>query len=177
MGAEKPTDGHGAVIRTPVSFGDVTIEFSFRILDGRGFNLVINDQACKTVHAGHICRVAVSSRNLRIGDDKEGVMRKDIFEMRRDPKRKEAAEKLLVGRSRNLPVSLEKGIWYKMRVSIIGPRMHVSLNGKSLGQLTSPGISHPTKTDFGFTVRGKQIEFDDVKAWKMATPTNQSALP
>jgi hypothetical protein len=166
VGTEKPEDGHGAVIQSPVAFSDAIIEFSFRIVDGRSFNFVVNDKACKTVHAGHICRVAVSMKGFRLGDDKEGVMRNDIFAMRRDPKRKKEADALLVGRSKNLPFKLKANQWYKMRVTMIGEDMRLSVDGRELGVLSSPGIGHPTKSEFGFTVKGKQVEFDKVRVWK-----------
>ena len=166
VGTENPEDGHGAVIQAPVAFSNAIIEFSFRIVDGRAFNFVVNDKACKTVHAGHICRVAVSMKGFRLGDDKEGVMRKDIFAMRRNPKRKKEAEALLVGRSKNLPFKLKANQWYRMRVSMIGDEMRLRLDGRELGVLRSPGIGHPTKSDFGFTVKGKQVEFDEVRLWE-----------
>ncbi len=166
VGTQKPEDGHGAVIQAPVAFSDAIVEFSFRIVDGRAFNFVVNDKACKTVHAGHICRVAVSMKGFRLGDDKEGVMRNDIFAMRRDPKRKKEADALLVGRSKNLPFKLKANQWYKMRVSMIGEEMRLSVDGRELGVLRSPGIGHPTKSDFGFTAKGKQVEFDEVRVWK-----------
>ena len=166
VGTEKPEDGHGAVIQTPLAFQDAIIEFSFRIVDGRAFNFVVNDKACKTVHAGHICRVAVSMKGFRLGDDKEGVMRNDIFAMRRDPARKKDADALLVGRSQNIPFKLKANQWYRLRVTMIGEEMRLTVDGKELGSLRSPGIGHPTKSDFGFTVKGKQVEFDKVRVWK-----------
>ena len=166
VGTEKPEDGHGAVIQAPVAFKDAIIEFSFRIVDGRSFNFVVNDKACKTVHAGHICRVSVSMKGFRLGDDKEGVMRSDIFAMRRDPKRKKEADALLVGRSKNIPFKLKANQWYGMRVSMVGEEMRLSVDGRELGFLNSPGIGHPTKSDFGFTVKGQQVEFDKVRVWK-----------
>ncbi len=166
VGTQKPEDGHGAVVQAPVAFQDAIIEFSFRIVDGRAFNFVVNDKACKTVHAGHICRVAVSMKGFRLGDDKEGVMRNDIFAMRRDPKRRKEADALLVGRSKNIPFKLKANQWYRLRVTMIGEEMRLTVDGKELGLLRSPGIAHPTKSDFGFTVKGKQVEFDEVRVWK-----------
>ena len=166
VGTEKPEDGHGAVIQAPLAFSDAVIEFSFRIVDGRSFNFVVNDKACKSVHAGHICRVAVSMKGFRLGDDKEGVMRNDIFAMRRDPKRKKEANALLVGRSQNIPFKLKANQWYRMKVSMLAEEMRLTVDGKGIGLLRSPGIGHPTKSDFGFTVKGKQVEFDKVRVWK-----------
>ncbi len=167
VGTEKPEDGHGAVIQAPLAFSDAIIEFSFRIVDGRAFNFVVNDKACKTVHAGHICRVAVSMKGFRLGDDKEGVMRNDVFAMRRDPERKKEADALLVGRSQNIPFKLKANQWYRMKVSMLGEVMRLTVDGRELGLLRSPGIGHPTKSDFGFTIKGKQVEFDKVRVWKV----------
>jgi hypothetical protein len=102
---------------------------------------------------------------FRLGDDKEGVMRNDIFAMRRDPQRKKEADALLVGRSISIPFKLKANQWYRMRVSVVGEEMQLSLNGQPVGRLKSPGIGHKTKTDFGFTVKGTRIEFDSVRAW------------
>jgi hypothetical protein len=166
VGTEKPEDGHGAVIQAPLAFSDAIIEFSFRIVEGRAFNFVVNDKACKSVHAGHICRVAVSMKGFRLGDDKEGVMRNDIFAMRRDPKRKKEANALLVGRSQNIPFKLKANQWYRMKVVMLGEEMRLTVDGKEIGLLRSAGIGHPTKSDFGFTVKGKQVEFDKVRVSK-----------
>ena len=93
-------------------------------------------------------------------------MRNDIFAMRRNPKRKKEADALLAGRSKNLPFKLKAKQWYKMRVTMIGEEMRLSVDGRELGVLRSPGIGHPTKSEFGFTVKGKQVEFDKVRVWK-----------
>ena len=93
-------------------------------------------------------------------------MRNDIFEMRRDPKLKEAASKLLQGRGFNAKVNLEFNRWYDMTIEVAGDRMRVSLDGEAIGYLKSPGLAHPTKESVHFTVSGKETHFDDVKIWK-----------
>ncbi|MCA9060886.1 MAG: hypothetical protein KDA85_20380, partial [Planctomycetaceae bacterium] len=79
---------HGAVGRVYRDFRDVVAEFRFRLAGSTVFNVVFDDRNCRKSHAGHICRVAFSPKAIRLGDDREGVMRNDIFEMRRDPARK-----------------------------------------------------------------------------------------
>lgn len=159
-------DDHGAVIRAAAPFKDAVIEFSFRLEGSNTFNAVADDRAHKGSHAGHIFRVAVAPKQIRLGDDKEGVMRNDIFEMRKDPQRKAEAEKLLAGRSEAVAVSLEQGRWYRMAIEIVGDQMRVSLDGKGIGYLKSPGIAHATKAEFGFTVNGKETHFDDFRIWE-----------
>jgi len=156
---------HGAVSRVKVGFKDAIIECRFRFEGATSFNVVFDDKAHKGSHAGHICRVAVAPRQIRLGDDKEGVMRNDIFEMRKDPKRKVEADKLLVGRSQAVPVKLEQRRWYRLSIEIVGEQMRVSLDDKPIGYLQSPGIGHETKAEFGFTVSGKDAHFDDVRVF------------
>jgi len=156
---------HGAVGSIKAAFKDGVIEFKFRLEGSPGFNAVCDDKAYKGSHAGHICRVAVTPKQIRLGDDKEGVMRNDIFEMRRDPKRKAAADKLLAGRGATVAVRIEPRRWYAMRIEIVGDEMRVSLDDKAIGYLKSPGLAHPTKSDFHFTVSGKDTLFDDVRVW------------
>jgi hypothetical protein len=155
-------DDHGAVGSVKTPFKDGIIEFKFRFEGATGINAVCDDKGFKGSHAGHICRVAIAPKQIRLGDDKEGVMRNDIFEMRKDPARKAEADKLLVGRGAAVPAKIEPQRWYTMRIQIAGDEMRVALDGKPIGELKSPGLAHATKTDFHFTVSGKDALFDDV---------------
>jgi hypothetical protein len=158
-------DDHGAVGSVHVAFQDAIVAFKFRFEGADNINAVCDDKAYKGSHAGHICRVAISPRQIRLGDDKEGVMRNDIFEMRRDPKRKAEGEKLLAGRGQTFPVKLEPHKWYHMEIEIVGDTMRASLDDHAIGSLKSPGLAHPTKSDFHFTVGGKDALFSEVKIW------------
>jgi hypothetical protein len=158
-------EDHGAVggFKTPEQ--DVVLAFRFRLEGSRGFNAVWDDKAFKGSHAGHICRVVVAPTQIRLGDDKEGVMRNDIFELRKDAGRKAEADKLLAGRGASFPARIEQDRWYQMRIEIVGDELSVALDGKAVGRLKSSGIGHPTKSDFHFTVTGKGALFDDVRLW------------
>jgi hypothetical protein len=164
VGSQTRAD-HGSVGSMKTAFKDGIIEFKFRLEGSTGFNAVCDDKAFKGSHAGHICRVAVASKVIRLGDDKEGAMRNDIFEMRRDPKRKAAGDKLLAGRSATAPVQIEQQRWYRLCIEIAGDTMRVSLDDKPIGYLKSPGLAHPTKNDFHFTVNGKDAHFDEVRIY------------
>lgn len=157
---------HGSVGRVYLPMKNVVMSFRFKLAGSPRFNLVFDDKNHKGSHAGHICRVAVAQKQIRLGDDKEGVMRNDIFEMRRDPQRKEAADELLKGRGSSSKADVESGRWYTMEIEIVDDQMRVSLDGKAVGYLKSPGIAHPTKESVHFTVSGKETQFDDVKIWK-----------
>jgi len=158
-------DDHGAVGRVYRPMKDVVVEFRFQLDGSTGFNAVFDDQKFKGSHAGHICRVSFAPKQIRLGDDKEGVMRNDIFEMRKNPARKAEADKLLEGRGSFGPVAIEPKKWYQVAIEIVGNQMRVCLDGKPVGYLKSPGIAHETKTSFHFTVSGQGVLFDDVRIW------------
>ncbi len=164
--ATQERDDHGAVGRAYLPMKDVIVSFRFKLEGSPGFNLVFDDKNHKGSHAGHICRVAVTKNQIRLGDDKEGVMRNDIFEMRKDPDTKARAEKMLEGRSAKVKAAIESGKWYTMTVELKGDEMRASVDGTPLIYLKSPGIAHPTKESLHFTVNGRGVHFDDVKVWK-----------
>jgi len=157
---------HGAVGRVHRPMKDVLVEFKFRLEGSTTFNAVFDDRKCKSSHAGHICRVAFTPKVIRLGDDKEGIMRNDIFAMRRDPAHKAEAERLLKGRSSSARATLEQKKWHLVTIEIVGDQMRVSLDGQAIGYLRSSGIAHDTKSSFHFTVNGPGIHFDDVRIWK-----------
>jgi hypothetical protein len=158
-------DDHGAVGRVYRPMRDVVVEFKFQLDGSTGFNAVFDDQKFKGSHAGHICRVAFTPKQLRLGDDKEGVMRNDIYAMRKEPARKAEADKLLIGRGSSAPIVIEQKKWHHVTIEISGDQMRVSLDGKAAGYLKSPGIAHETKSSFHFTVNGKGVLFDDIRIW------------
>lgn len=157
---------HGAVGRVYRPMKDVVVEFKFQLVGSPGFNAVFDDQKFKGSHAGHICRVAFAPTQLRIGDDKEGVMRNDIYEMRKDPAHKKDADKLLEGRGSAASLKLEQQKWYQVCIELKGDELRVSVDGKPVGYLKSSGIAHETKSSFHFTVNGKGALFDDVRIWQ-----------
>lgn len=165
-------DDHGAVGRTYLPMKDVIVEFRFRLEGTRTFNVVFDDQQYKGSHAGHIARVAFAPTQIRLGDDKEGIMKNEIFKMRRDPDKKADAEKLLEGRGSIVTMPIEQERWYSVRIELIGDEMRLSLDGKPVGYLRSPGLAHETKTSFHFTVTGNRALFDDVRIWEAVAVAN-----
>ena len=158
-------DDHGAVGRVYRPMKDVIVEFKFKLDGSTGFNAVFDDKMYKGSHAGHICRVAFAPTQIRLGDDKEGVMRNDIFEMRRDPARKAEADKLLVGRGSSSKFVLKQDVWHQVSIEIVSDQMRVTVDDTPVGYLRSSGIAHDTKSSFHFTVTGPGVLFDDVRIW------------
>lgn len=161
--AKQGRDDHGAVGRVLVPMKDVVVDFRFRFDGSKSFNAVFDDKGYKGSHAGHICRVAFTPKQVRLGDDKEGVMRNDIYEMRKDKARRAEADAKITGRATSAAVKLEEDAWHDARVEIVGDLMKVAVDGKPVAELRSPGIAHETKTSFHFTVNGPGMRFDDVR--------------
>ncbi len=156
-------DDHGAVSRVYRPMKDVVVTFRFKLDGSTGFNAVFDDKNFKGSHAGHICRVAFAPTQIRLGDDKEGIMRNDLFAMRGDPTKKEELQKLTADRGAAFAQKVTPSEWHEAAIVILGDRMQVSYDGKVVGDLQSPGIAHETKASFHFTVNGPGVLFDDVK--------------
>jgi hypothetical protein len=109
--------------------------------------------------------VAFAPKQIRIGDDKEGVMRNDIFEMRKDATKKAEADKLLVGRGSALNRVVEPKQWHTVVIELKGDQLRMTMDGEPAGELKSPGIAHETKTSLHFTVNDPGVLFDDVRIW------------
>ena len=93
-------------------------------------------------------------------------MRNDIYEMRKDPAKKAAADQLLVGRGAVANIAISPKEWHRVSITVLGDTMRATLDGHPALELKSPGIAHETKTSFHFTVNGPGVLFDDVRIWR-----------
>lgn len=167
VAAQQPGTDHGAVGQKFIDFGDVSLQFSFKFEGSPRFNVVIDDQNYKGSHAGHICRLQITPQAITLRDDKTGAMKNSVFELRKSPQGREETKKLIEETSVTVPAGLEPGTWHTIILDIVGETMTVRLDGEEIATLVSPGIAHPTKTDFGFTVTERAVHFDNIKAWKV----------
>lgn len=165
VGAQRDPAKHPPVCRTPLEFRNAVIDFRFQFHGTSRFNVVFNDRNWSQSHAGHICRAGLSPRLLTLGDDCEGVMKLGIFEKWQDPQTRPQIEPLVRDQSAKLAMQLEPEHWYRMTLEIVGDEMIASLDGKPLLHLKSAGLAHTPKTDWGFTVQGREVHFDDVSVW------------
>jgi len=152
---------HGLEIPTKDSVVEVKIKFEGATM----IDVEYDDRKYTGCHYGHICRAQVRLDSVQMVDEKEGSMRNDIYEMKKDPARKDEVAKLLVGRSARFPVKLEASKWYTFTVETVGDEMRASIDGKPVGYLKSPGIAHATKSKIELGVAGKDGFYDDIKVW------------
>jgi hypothetical protein len=152
---------HGLDIPTKDSVVEVRIKFDGATM----IDVEFDDRKYTGAHYGHICRAQVRLTGVTLIDERDGNMRNDIYEMKKDPAKKAEVAKLLAGRQATFPAKLEAGKWYTLVVETVGDEMRVTIDGKSAGYLKSSGIAHPTKSKIEFGVAGKDGLLDDVKVW------------
>jgi hypothetical protein len=156
---------HAAVHGLDIASKDSVVEVRIRFEGASMIDVEFDDRKFTGSHYGHICRAQVRLNGVTLIDERDGGMRNDIYEMRKDPARKAEVAKLLVGRSVTYPAKLERGKWYTLVVESVGDEMRVTLDGKPAGYLKSSGIAHPTKSKIELGVAGRDGFFDDIKVW------------
>jgi hypothetical protein len=152
---------HGLEIPTRNSVVEVKIRFEGATM----IDVEFDDRKYTGSHYGHICRAQVRLNGVTLIDERDGGMRNDIYEMKKDPTKKAEVAKLVAGRSVTYPTKLESGKWYTLAVETVGEEMRVTIDGKPAGYLKSSGIGHATKSKIELGVAGKDGLFDDIKVW------------
>lgn len=161
---------HAAVHGLEIPTRDSIIEVRIRFEGASMIDVEFDDRKYLGSHYGHICRVQVRRTGITLIDERDGNMRNDIYEMKKDPLRKSEVGKLLAGRSITYPTKLEANRWYTLVVETVGDEMRVSLDGRPAGFLKSSGIAHATKSKIELGVAGKNGLFDEIRVWN-AKPT------
>ncbi|WP_165073034.1 hypothetical protein [Paludisphaera rhizosphaerae] len=161
---------HAAVHGLSVPTKDSIVEVKIRFDGATMIDVEFDDREYKGSHYGHICRAVARLNGITLIDERDGGMRNDVYEMRKDPARKAEAAKLVAGKSVTFPAKFETGKWYTMVVETVGDEMRVTIDGKPSGYLKSSGIGHATKSKIELGVAGKDGCFDDIKVWNAAKP-------
>src|SRR4051812_37022957 len=156
---------HAAVHGLEIPTKDSVVEVKIKFDGATTIDVEFDDRKYTGAHYGHICRAQVRLNGVTIIDERDGNMKNDIYEMKKDPAKKAEVAKLLVGRSATFPAKLEQGKWYTLVVETVGDEMRVTIDGKPAGYLKSSGIGHTTKSKIELGVAGKDGYFDDIKVW------------
>lgn len=156
---------HAAVHGLEVPTANSIVEVKIRFEGATMIDVEFDDRKFTGAHYGHICRAQVRLDGVTIIDERDGGMRNDIYEMKKDPARKAEVARLLAGRRVTYPARLEPGKWYTLVVETAGDEMRVSLDGKPVAYHKSSGIAHATKSKIELGVAGKVGLFDDIKVW------------
>jgi hypothetical protein len=174
MGITAETSDHPAVdhiIIAPERDLEVSVKFQYASDKAQSFNLWFDDKGYKESHAGHICNVNVSPKNVTIADAKTGTFRNDINERKKSPGGLTAEDKeFLKKMSVNLPVKLSLQDWHTLVVRTKEDDLEVTIDGKAVGFFKSPGISHETKTLVSLTTNRIDVNYDDFSIKAAAKP-------
>ncbi len=166
-GKKPAVKAHAAVHGLDIPTKDSVVEVKIKFDGATMIDVEFDDRKYTGAHYGHICRAQVRLTGVTIIDERDGNMKNDIYEMKKDPEKKAEVAKLLAGRSATFPfqTKLETGKWYTLVVETVGDQMRVTLDGKPAGYLKSSGIAHETKSKIELGVAGKDGCFDDIKVW------------
>ena len=161
-----PVADHAVSVRHPLEFANGAIEARIRLGAGDDFTLNFADMELPTVHAGHLSLTRWTLKDVTMTDAKTGIFDLALRERRLKGQKSPELEALLAEKTRTFPCALTPGQWHTVLVVFQGDEMRVSLDGKPVAYLQSPGIAHETKSSFHFTVNGPGVLFDDVRIWK-----------
>jgi hypothetical protein len=156
---------HAAVHGLEIPTKDSVVEVKIRFEGASMIDVEFDDRKFTGAHYGHICRAQVRLTGVTLIDEKDGGMRSDIYELKKDPSKKAEVAKMVAGRSVTYPAKLEAGKWYTLVVETVGDEMRVTIDGQPAGYLKSSGIAHASKSKIEIGVAGKDGLFDDIKVW------------
>jgi hypothetical protein len=160
VGEEEKDGGHAAVHSVTIDpTRDIEFALSFRLAGAKNFSVTFNDSKYKGSHAGHIARVQVTAKSIMLRDEKTGIFKNEIYEMKEKDK---ATSDMLKTKIANFPVQLSENTWYKLVVRCENDTMIVIIDDKEIGRFASEGIAHETKNKPALVVSGIATHFDNV---------------
>jgi hypothetical protein len=140
---------------------DLEVRFSFQFHGSPSFSVMFRDLSHQGSHAGHICHVAVSPKQLSLYDGKTGIFRKDIRDTRKAGKKLDAAtQAMLEKKISRTSLKLDPKAWHDLVIRIEGDVLTATIDGKITGRLKSEGIAHPTKSNMNITTVKREVHYD-----------------
>lgn len=156
---------HAAVYGLELPTKDSIVECKIRFEGATMIDVEFDDRKYTGSHYGHLARAQVRLDKVTIMDEREGSQNEAIKALRIDPAKKAEVAKLMAGKSATFPAKLEPGKTYTFTVETVGDEMRVSIDGKVVAYLKSPGIGHATKSKIELGVAGQSGWFEDIKVW------------
>ncbi len=159
---------HAAVDGLELPTKDSVVEVKMRFEGCTMMDVEFDDRKYTGSHYGHLCRAQIRPDKVTVMDEREGRQNQAIKAMREDPAKTAEVTKLMEGKNATFPVSLQPDQIYTVVVETVGGEMRVSIDGKPVACLKSPGIGHATKSKIELGVAGQSGWFDDIKIWNAA---------
>ncbi len=157
---------HAAVYGLEIPTKDSVVECRIRFDGASLMDVEFDDRKFTGSHYGHLCRAQIRLDRVTLIDERDGSQSNALIELRKDAvKNKAEISKLLAAHSASFPATFEAGKWYNLVVETVGDEMRVTMDGRPVGYLKSPGIGHATKSKIELGVGGHDGWFDDIKVW------------
>jgi hypothetical protein len=158
---------HAVDVGHAFAFVDGTATMRFKFHEAKD-TLMLNfaDLSYKEVHAGHICAATFGTKRVNLQDMKTGNMLLKYYDARKAGTLSKEDEALIKTKQKSFPFEISVNEWHALSVTIAGDTMTASVDGKTVGSFSSPGIAHETKQVLRLLV-SNQVTIDDVKYYKM----------
>lgn len=167
---------HAAVARTKVQFQNAVITCKFQLSENQKFGVNINDPNCKSVHAGHLCRVEISTKSVVIHDQKTGNMANEYRKLKDSGMSKADLAKRIKGKSKTTQSVTEASQWHDLKILLEGEKIVVQIDDKVVSQFSSSGIGHPTKENIAFSVP-RMVDIKDLAVYRIAPAQSGTEQP
>lgn len=158
---------HAVDVGHDFAFTDGTATMRFKFHDAKDtLNLNFADLSHKEVHAGHICQTVFGTSKTTLVDYKTGGMLLKYYDARKAKTLSKEDEEMLKTKQKSVPHDISINEWHSLKVTIVGDTMTASVDGKTIGSFSSPGIAHESKQVLRLLVSNK-VTLDDVKYYKL----------
>ena len=137
---------HAVTVTHPAKFTDGSVEIKFMLENKEdSIGLDFADPQLKEVHAGHLFKATMATDFVDLKDLKTGLMDLKIRKLRAAKKLTQEQKSDLKTKNKRVNHQLETNKWYTALVNVSGSKLTLSIEGKEIASLSSPGIAHPTK--------------------------------
>lgn len=167
---------HAAIAKTKVQFKNAVITCKFLLADNQKFSVNINDPNCKTVHAGHLCRVEVGTTSVVIQDQKTGTMANEYRKLKESGASKTELAKRLKGKSDITKRATQASKWHELKILLEGEKIAVQIDDEFVSQFSSSGIGHPTKENIAFSVP-RMVDIQNLAVYRITQEPSETKQP
>ena len=158
---------HAVSFKHDFALGDCTVAMRFKIDHGDRLGVNFNDTALKTAHAGHVCSVRITTKEVAVADQMNGSMNLELRKRRQAKDTSTELKQLIAKTEKKLPIELEPNQWHELMFELDGEVVRVFVDGVFQLEHSSPGFAHPTKSNIALSVP-KNLIVDDFQVWNQA---------
>ncbi|MDA7861912.1 hypothetical protein N9B22_02465, partial [bacterium] len=130
----------------------------------------------KTVHAGHLCRVEVSTKAVVIQDQKTGTMANEYRKLKESGTSKAELAKRIQGKSKTTKRATKASQWHELKILLEGEKIVVQIDNEFVSQFSSSGIGHPTKENIALSVP-RMVDIKNLAVYRIAPKQTGTEQP